>query len=110
MNEELALMCVELITHVGTARSCYIEAIQEAKKGDFDQAQILMEQGSKEFVEGHRAHAGLISKEAAGESTEISLLLIHAEDQLMSAEGFKMIAEEFIELYQRFEKFLNKTT
>lgn len=29
--------------------------------------------------------------------------LILEEDQLMSAEGFKFIAQEFIEVYERFE-------
>ena len=32
-----------------------------------------------------------------------SLILIHAEDQLMSAEGFKIIAEEMIAGYRQME-------
>ena len=31
------------------------------------------------------------------------MLLIHAEDQLMSAEGFKIIAEELIENYRKMD-------
>ena len=42
-------------------------------------------------------------KEAAGEGGNINLLILHAEDQLMSAEGFKTIALEFIEVYKRFD-------
>ena len=33
----------------------------------------------------------------------MSLLILHAEDQLMSAEGFKTIAQEFIEVYKKFK-------
>ena len=36
---------------------------------------------------------------------EFSLILIHAEDQLMQAETFRVIAEDFIDVY---EKLLQK--
>ena len=77
----------------------YIEAIYEAKRGNFERARALIEEGSTLFTEGHHAHAELIQKEASGEKTEVGLLLIHTEDMLMSAESFKIIAEEFIDVY-----------
>ncbi len=30
------------------------------------------------------------------------ILILHAEDQLMSAEGFKIVALEFIDVYKKF--------
>ena len=30
----------------------------------------------------------------------MGLLIMHAEDQLMSAEGFKLLAQEFIDVYK----------
>jgi cellobiose PTS system EIIA component len=33
----------------------------------------------------------------------MNLLLTHAEDQLMSAEAFKIIANEFIDLYKTIQ-------
>lgn len=98
--EGLELICFEIISAVGTARSLYIEAIQEAKKGEFDKAEELIKQGSETFTAGHHAHAQLIQQEAAGNPTAPTLLLLHAEDQLMSAEGFKIIANEFIDAYK----------
>jgi PTS system cellobiose-specific IIA component len=56
-------------------------------------------------VEGHNAHAGLLQQEAeGGPGSTLSLLILHAEDQLMSAEGFKTIAQEFIEVYKKFKE------
>lgn len=101
MSEELELACFNIITHVGTARSNYIGAIQLAKEGKFDEAEELIAAGEKEFVEGHHAHADMLTKEANGELGTAGVLLIHAEDQLMSAEAFKIIAEEFIDLYKK---------
>ena len=93
------LISFQIISAVGTARSMYVEAIQETKKGNIQAAKQLIEDGVKVFVDGHHAHASLIQKEAAGEKSEFSLLLMHAEDQLMTTETLKIVAEEFIELY-----------
>ena len=82
--EGLELICFEIISSVGMARSLYIEAIQEAKAGNFEQAQELIKQGDESFTEGHHSHAKLIQQEAGGEATQMTLLLTHAEDQLMS--------------------------
>ena len=101
--EGLELIAFQIISAVGTARSCYIEAIQAAKSGDYEDAQKLIAEGDEPFVEGHDAHAGLLQQEAAGTGSVVNLLILHAEDQLMSAEGFKTIAQEFIEVYQRLD-------
>ena len=85
------------------ARSSYIEAIRAAKSGDFDGAKKLIKEGDEMFVEGHNAHAGLLEKEANNEVGPLGLLMVHAEDQLMSAEAFKTIALEFIDSYERIE-------
>ena len=105
--EGLELTAFQIISAVGTARSSYIEAIAKAKDGDYEAAKQCIKDGDENFALGHNAHAGLLQKEAKGENT-VSLLILHAEDQLMSAEGFKIIAQEFIELYQRLDKEAGK--
>ena len=103
--EELELIAFKIISGVGTARSSYIEAIQAAKAGDYDRAEKLIAEGDESFVEGHDAHTGLLTREAnEGQGSAVSLLILHAEDQLMSAEAFKIIAQEFIDTHKRIEK------
>lgn len=96
----MELHCFQIISSVGSARSCYIEAIQHAKVAHFHEAQQAMKQGLELFHEGHCAHAKLIQQEASGNTCDFSLLLVHAEDQLMSAEAFGILAQEFIDLYE----------
>ncbi len=103
--EGLELTAFEIISAVGTARSSYIESIQKAKEGKFDEAEQLIKDGDEMFVAGHHAHAKLLQVEAEqGQGSAVSLIILHAEDQLMSAEGFKIIALEFIDLYKRLVK------
>lgn len=99
--EELEMTCFEMISAVGSARSSYIEAIHAAKVGDYDKANQLIEEGNDSFLEGHKVHLQLIQNEASGKKNEMSLLLVHSEDQLMSAEGFKILALELIDIYKR---------
>ena len=67
MNE-LELISFQIISAVGTAKSNYIEAMRLAEKGEFEKAEEIIKEGQKVFLEGHKAHAGLIQKEAAGET------------------------------------------
>lgn len=102
--EGLELTCFQIISSVGMARSLFIEAIQEAKAGNFEAAEQKINEGNENFTTGHHAHAQLIQQEASGEVTQMTLLLTHAEDQLISAEAFKILAQEFIDLYKEIKK------
>lgn len=108
MLEGLEMICFKIISNVGGARSSYIEAIQKAKQGDFMGAGECIKSGHEMFLAGHEAHFELIQKEAQGELVGNSLILIHAEDQLMSAESFKIIAEEMIASYERIAELEEK--
>lgn len=99
--EELELICFQMISAAGNAKSLYVEAVQEAKQKNYTKAHELIEEGEKSFVEGHHFHGELIGKECNGEKTEMTLLLTHVEDQMMAAEIIKLMAEEIIELYEK---------
>lgn len=99
--EDMELICFELISHHGSARSYFIEAIGAAKAGDFSEAEAKMAAGEEEFLAGHRVHAQLVQREAGGEAIPVSLLLVHAADIMTSAETLKIIARELIDLYKK---------
>ncbi len=101
MNEEFEMICFGLISSSGGAKSCYVEAIQKAKAGDFEGANQSMEEGDNCFLEAHAVHSELVTKEASGEKIETSLILVHAEDQMANAEIVKILALEIIDLHQK---------
>ena len=101
--EGLELTSFEIISAVGAARSSFMEAISLASEGEFEGAKKKIEEGNVYFVDGHKAHASLVQDEAAGKQIQMTLLLTHAEDQMMSAEIFKTLAYEFIKLYKEIK-------
>ena len=100
--EGLENICFQIISNVGTARSLFIESIRKSREGDYEKAQEMIDEGEKYFVAGHKEHMKLITQEANNELDKVSLLMIHSEDQLMSAEGFKIIAQEMLEMCKKF--------
>lgn len=98
---ELEQICFEMIAANGSARSYFLEALMAAKEKNYEQADALMEEGEKMLSEGHHAHGGLLSREASGDKVQVDLLLVHAEDQMMAAETFKIMAKEFIEIHKK---------
>ena len=101
MDEKAVMICLQIITNTGSAKSSYIEAIQKAKAGDFEGAEEKMNEGDEFYKEAHEIDTSLIQQEAAGEKVEFSLILMHAEDQMAGTEMAKVMAREMIELYQK---------
>lgn len=99
--EKMELACFQLISNCGMARSAFMEAQNLAEKNDFENAEKKMKEGNEFLINGHNSHAGLIQDEAAGNKTEMSLLLLHAEDQLMAAELVEEMVKTNIRLMQR---------
>lgn len=101
--DNLELSSFKIISAVGMAKSSYIEAMNAAEKGNFDLANEKIKEGENFFSEGHEGHSQLIQQEASGDSVTLSLLLMHAEDQLMSAETIKIMAQQVIKLNKRIQ-------
>lgn len=99
--DELNSISFSIISQAGSSRSSYIEAIRAAKDGRLEEAENLVVAGEEAYVRAHDAHMSLVTKEASGEPTTMNLILTHAEDQLMSAESFGILACEFIDLYRK---------
>lgn len=101
--KELELVSFQIISNVGAAKSNYIEAMRMAEKGAYDQALEKIKEGDESFLKGHEAHTSLIQKEASGEKVIPNMLLMHAEDQLISTETIKIMCQEIIRLNRKLD-------
>ncbi|MBQ4595958.1 MAG: PTS lactose/cellobiose transporter subunit IIA [Firmicutes bacterium] len=102
--EGMEMIAFQIIAAVGTARSLYIEAIDLASEGKYDEARAKIKEGEEAFNDGHKAHGELLTKFANGELPSMDILMTQAEDQLMSAEAFGILANKFITLYEKVNR------
>lgn len=100
MNDQETVL--QLILHGGNARSAAMEAIGFAKAGEAERARSCLAEALSALNEAHKIQTDLIQKEAAGQKTELTLLMIHAQDHLMNAITIKDLAYEFVDMYERF--------
>ncbi len=104
MTKTLEEISFHLILHAGNARSFAMEAIHSAKAGNFAEAEEKLREADKAFVEAHHGQTELLQQEAQGSGQTPSILLIHAQDHLMTSMTVKDMALEMVELYKRLPK------
>lgn len=97
-NLETAIF--EIISYGGNARSLAYEALNAAEEKEFEKAASIMEESKIELNKAHNVQTKLIQKEINGENFEKSLLMIHAQDHLMTAISEQSLIERMIRMHK----------
>ncbi|MEH7107694.1 PTS lactose/cellobiose transporter subunit IIA [Bacillus sp. JJ1764] len=100
-KEKIYEISFQLILHSGNTRSLAMEALYEAKAGNFVEAEAKIREAEQESVKAHHFQTDLIQGEARGTKYDIPIILIHAQDHLMTALTVMDLAKEFIDLYKK---------
>lgn len=103
-NNPLIQVSMNIILNAGDARTAAFKAIAEAKKGNFDIAQIELTKAEDAIRQAHIAQTEVIQNEMAGEEYELCILFIHAQDTLMTIRSEVNMAKEMVDLCQMFLK------
>lgn len=97
---DMECLVMELVVHAGDARSLAIQAIRDARAGNFSLAHQHLQEASDAMLEVHTAQTDLIQSEVNGNSIPVSLLLVHAQDHVMNAMTVKDLAAEMIQMME----------
>jgi PTS system cellobiose-specific IIA component len=85
-----------IIIHAGNAKGYSFEALNEAKKANFEKVSELMAKADQELLQAHHVQTNMLQAEANGEKVELNLLIVHAQDHLMNATLAKDLISEMI--------------
>ncbi|WP_282035300.1 PTS lactose/cellobiose transporter subunit IIA [Metabacillus indicus] len=91
----------EIISHGGNARGLAFEALTEAEQFNFEKAEELIKQASDELNLAHKTQTKLIQAELNGAPSEKTLLMIHAQDHLMTAISEQKLIEHMIRIIKK---------
>lgn len=89
-----------IIANAGDARSYAFAALEAAKAGNFDEAEELLKKSDAAAIEAHHAQTDMLVNEANGEKTPVDVLLVHAQDHLMTSMLAVELIKELIVLYK----------
>jgi PTS system cellobiose-specific IIA component len=98
----------EIILHAGNARAEAYAALRAAQDGDFAAAEEHLKLADEEIGIAHRTQADIIQQEAQGEKVAVTLLLIHAQDHLMTAMSEKNLIENMVEMHKTIRSLARK--
>lgn len=97
-NQEEILMM--LITYSGMAKSSALEAIDMADSGNWDKVEEKLDEAEQNMVLAGKEHFKMFDI-SMKEDFKFSLLLAHAEDQMLTAETTIAISRKIIRLYKK---------
>ncbi|WP_055665344.1 PTS lactose/cellobiose transporter subunit IIA [Desnuesiella massiliensis] len=98
----------QLISFSGSARSYVFEALKNAKEGNYTKSEENLAAAKKELLEAHKIQTNLIQEEAAGNSMEVKLLMVHAQDHLMTSILAKDLIFQMVEMQREINVLKEK--
>ena len=101
INEQVIF---KLISFSGDARSNIYEAYDSVVNGEYEKADKSLKEAHDTIIEAHSVQTGLIQNEAKGNNTEVSLLMVHAQDHLMTT----LLAKDLITNMINMQKEINE--
>lgn len=108
MNIETEIF--NIISNGGDAKAIAYEALELAQHQKFEEAERKMEKAHQTLTKAHNTQTKLIQAEINGEDIQMTLLLVHAQDHLMTAISEMSLIEEMIQMNYRIAKLEKEHT
>lgn len=92
-----------IILSSGEGRALTQEAYGLMRTGDFAGAEVKLSEAGDTFVLAHHAQTEFLQAFASGEDITMDILMVHAQDHLMTGMAMREVATEMMELYKRLD-------
>lgn len=97
-------MIFEIIASAGDARDLTYQALDNVNEGKIKDAYELIEQAEKTMNTAHNAQTKLIQSEVQGEKIDGGLLMIHAQDHMMTAIAEHQMVKRMLPIFEKLLK------
>ncbi len=101
MDMESTVM--ELIINAGEARSCAMQALRAAKKGDWAEVDAQLAEASAASKRAHDVQTMLIGMDEGCGKIPVNLVMVHAQDHIMTSMLAREMIEELIDLQRQLQ-------
>lgn len=100
-ESESQMVAFEIILHSGNARTSIHEAMDFMKEEKFEEAEAKLAEADEELTLAHKSQADMLHEFGQGTKIEIQIIMVHAQDHLMTTMTLKEVAEEMKCIYKR---------
>ncbi|GEL15681.1 PTS lactose/cellobiose transporter subunit IIA [Pediococcus cellicola] len=107
-REEVSMVGFAIVAYAGDAKTALMKALDEARDGNFTKARSLVEESTQSINDAHNEQTKLLSKEAGGDDMDVTFIMVHGQDTLMTTMMLKDEVQYFIDEYERLDKIEKK--
>lgn len=100
-KDDLQEVAFEIILHSGDARTIVHEGLDLMNKGKFEEAEKKMEDANNKLLEAHKSQTKLLQDYANGDEITMEIIMVHAQDHLMTTMAIREMAIEFLKMYKQ---------
>lgn len=100
-REEISMIGFEIVAYAGDARSKLITALNKAKEGKFNECDGLIEEAHDLLRQAHNTQTEMIAEEAGGKYSDLTFVMVHGQDHLMTTMLLRDVIETLIDVYRK---------
>lgn len=105
MNKEnLLVVSFDIILHSGNVRTMLHEAFELMRECEFLEAKKKLDDANNELMEAHKAQTSLLRDYVNGEEIVMEVIIVHAEDHLMTTMVLREMAVEMLHVYREMSE------
>lgn len=100
-KEEISMIGFEIVAYAGDAQTDLLKACAAARDGRFEEAEELHAAAKQALIDAHNVQTSVLSKEAGGAEMDVTFIMVHAQDTLMTT---MMLEKQFaftLDAYKR---------
>ncbi|WP_404454772.1 PTS lactose/cellobiose transporter subunit IIA [Oceanobacillus kapialis] len=94
-------LSMQIILHAGNAKGILHKTLEEGRAGNFASTEDMLKEASEELLKAHKVQTSFIQEEAQERLGVLPVILVHAQDHLMTVMSEQTLITEMIHLYKR---------
>ena len=100
-RRDIGMLGFEIVAYSGDARSSLLEALKDARNGKFDGLEEKNQAAQENLNLAHAKQTEMLALDAQGKDLDIGIIMIHAQDHLMTTILLKDIIYDLINIYKK---------
>lgn len=103
-KETISNVGLALVAYAGDAKANLFDALKKARAGNFERANELVDEANENINEAHNQQTDLLAQEAGGAELDVTFIMVHGQDTLMTTMMLKDEITYMIDQYKRIQK------
>lgn len=107
-KEDISMTGFAIVAYAGDAKTALLKALDNAREGKIEEARKLVDEAKQSINDAHNEQTKLLADEAGGMDMDVTFIMVHGQDTLMTTMMLMDQCEFFIDEYERINKIEEK--